>query len=161
MFAELLILTQLPRLPRGPAAGLPPLPLSISMALKTAAGERRASAAPKQAQPEPRPLVTSRPGEAPQIRWFIRNTDAKKTLADLVVHLRVDREAAPGERIGPGPQKGAVIDTVLGTDLPPRGTTSGNYNTPIYEPGVYVVAVEILDARGNRRQLCVMDLKVE
>jgi hypothetical protein len=91
----------------------------------------------------------------------VRNTDPRKPVKDLVVHFLVTREASPDARIPPGPQKGGVLDTVLGTDLEVRGTTSGNFRTPIYEPGTYLVEIELLDVDGVRRQFCALDLQVE
>jgi hypothetical protein len=52
------------------------------------------------------------------------------------------------------------LDSVLGTDLSARGSITGEYNTPIYEPGFYLVEIELLDPTGARRHYCVLDLQV-
>jgi hypothetical protein len=67
----------------------------------------------------------------------------------------------PNEPIPSNPRKGKLMDQVMGMTLAAKGATTGNYNTAIYEPGVYLVQVEILDADGQRRQSCALDLKVE
>jgi hypothetical protein len=144
-----------------PAAPLAPLTASIRLTMKTAAGMVEVTAAGAKPQAQPRPMLTLKTGEQPQVRWQIRNTDLKKAVPSVVVHFLVNREGAAGAPIPAGPQKGSYQDSVLGTDLPPKGGTSGEYATAVYEPGVYLVEIEILDEEGNRRMFCAVDLKVE
>jgi len=151
-------------LPRGPAPlrkPPPPLTTSIALVVKTAAGEVRTGSPTSSAAPATRPMAILKSGEKPQIRWAIRNTDARKPIPDVVMHFLVTREQMPNEPIPADPRKGTQIDQVMGMTLAAKGVTTGNYNTPIFEPGVYLVQVEILDATGQRRQQCVLDLKVE
>jgi hypothetical protein len=166
MLVGLLVLTLLaqPRLPRGAPRGpqpTQPLPTSTSLTVRTAAGEARATVLPGQPSPDPRPLAETKAGVKPQIRWAVRNLDPKRAVRNLVVHFLVTREERAGEPIPASPRQGSLLDSVLGTDLSARQGTTGNYNTAIYEPGVYLVEVELLDPQGNRRQYCAIDLKVD
>ena len=152
------------RMPRNilPRPTAPPAPLTTTMTLviKTAAGEVRADAA----KPPPageRPTAVLKSGEKPQVRWQIKNTDPRKPVSNMVVHFLITREAAAGTPIPAGPQRGSWQDSVLGTDFGPHEGTSGEYRAALYEPGYYLVELEILDETGARRQYCALDLKVE
>lgn len=170
MLLELLVLSVLvaPPAPKRLPRGAPPRPAAvvapttrIDLVVKTAAGETKASTLPTQAPPATRATATARVGETPQIRYRVQNLSATKPVPDLVVHLLVRREEKAGEQIPAGAQKGSILDTVMGTDLAAKRGTSGNYNTAISAPGVYLVELELLDPEGNRRQYCVLELKVE
>lgn len=147
--------TRRPTPPRTPA----PLPIAISLTAKTAAGESRVTVLPKQ-EPSTRPLALIQAGEKPQLRWSVRNNDAKAPVKDIVVHFLILREEAAGEKIAAGLRKGSVLDQVMGTTLRPQAVAGGNYNTAIYEPGFYLVEVEVLDPDGNRRLYAALDLEV-
>lgn len=151
----------LPVRPRLGRESQPPLPLGLTLVMKTGAGEVRAASLPGHPSAEPRPVAVMKAGDKPQIRWEIRNTDPKNAVRNVVVHFLVTREDAPASRIPAGPQRGTTMDSVLGTDLSAKARTTGNYNTPIFEPGTYLVEIEILDPQGNRRQFAALDLKVE
>lgn len=167
MLLALWLLAQLPRAhtpsghPGTRTVVLPPLPVSISLVVAAAGRETRALVTPKQPHREPRPVVVLRAGDTPQIRWEVRNLDSAAAVRSIVVHFLVHRQEAPGAKIPAEPQKGSAIDSVLGTDLSARGATTGNYNTPLPEPGAYLVEVELLDPQGNRRQYCAVDLRVD
>jgi hypothetical protein len=151
-------------LPRGPSPlrkPPPPLSTSIALTIKTATGETRDNTPAAGAVAAARPVAVLKSGEKPQIRWSIRNTDPKKPIPDVVLHFLVTREQSANEPIPVDPRKGTLMDQVMGTTLAPKGATTGNYNTAIYEPGIYLVQVEILDDSGQRRQSCALDLKVE
>jgi hypothetical protein len=161
-----LIAAQGPRvtLPRGSSPlrkPPPPLSTSIAVTIKTAAGVARDTTPAKGATASTRPLAVLKSGEKPQIRWMIRNIDPKKPIPDIVLHFLVTREQSANEPIPPDPRKGTLMDQVMGTTLAPKGATTGNYNTAIYEPGIYLVQVEVLDDSGRRRQSCALDLRVE
>lgn len=163
LYLAALMWVQFPRMPRNvkPPPPPPPLTTSISLRIKTAAGDTVVTSVPKQAPAPVRPSAALKSGEKPQIRWFIQNVDLKKPVSNIVVHFLITKEAAPGAAIPSAPQKGSYQDSVMGTDLAPHEATSGAYNTAIYEPGTYLVEVELLDDQGNRRQYCAVDLKVE
>ena len=158
LLLSLLLILAPPR-PRAPVP-LPPPTTTITMAAATAAGEARAEARPGQAPPAAREVAVLRPGEKPRIRWTVRNVDLKAAVRSIVVHVLITRQAAPGEEIPSTLRKGSVFDSVLGTDLSPRGATTGVYNTAIHEPGSYLVQVELLDPQGIRRQQCALELRV-
>jgi hypothetical protein len=130
------------------------------MAIKSPAGETRAAAAQGAPPTDPRPLALVKSGDIPQIRWQVRNTDAKP-VRDVVVHFLVTSVPEAGTAVPLAPRKGSLMDQVMGLTLGAKGTTSGNYNTAIYQPGFYLVEIELLDPDGNRRQYCTLDLKVE
>ena len=156
------LLAPIPRMPRVlPGAALPPVTTSIALVVKTGSGETRATVAPQDKREVQRPIAAIKAGEKPQIRWQVRNIDPKKPTPDVALHFLVHREKEAGAAIPDQPQKGSLADQVLGTDLPPKGSTGGNYNTAIYEPGVYLVEVELLTPQGDRRQYVAIDLKVE
>ena len=157
-----LLLAPLPRVPRPrPRAPLPVLPVSISISVKSATGETRAISLPKQPKAQPRVSAAIKAGDKPQIRWQVRNLDSKAPIRNVVVHFLIRREVTAGTQPRGGPDKGALVDSLLGTELSPRGASTGDYNTAIHEPGAYLVEVELLDPQGNRRQYCALDLKVE
>lgn len=156
-----LVLALLP-LAAPPRAALPPgaVPLALAVTLNTRAGEARALTPPGEEPPPRRPIATAMPGETPRIRWSVRNADRGAPVQDVVIHGLVVRENAPGERIPLGLRRGSVLDTVLGTTIAPGGAVTGTWNTPIHEPGAYLVEIEVLDPQGNRRAYCAADLQV-
>jgi hypothetical protein len=160
MLPLLLLLALAAPPPRAPAPARP-LPVIAALTVKTTQGEARASAAPGEAPAPRREVVVMKAGEKPQIRWSVRNPDARKAAGELVVHFLVTREGAPGEEIARGVRKGSLIDQVLGTNLAPRESVSGSFNTAVYEPGAYLVELELLDPRGVRLRYCAVDLTVE
>lgn len=161
--AVVLLAAPFPRLPRNqkPPPPPPPTATSIALTVKTAAGDTRASIAFKGKPPERRALATMKSGEVPEIRWMVKNVDLRKPIKDVVVHFLVTREQTPNEAVPSGPRKGSVMDQVMGMTLAAKGATTGDYNTAIYEPGLYLVEVELLDPNGFRQQYCALDLKVE
>lgn len=155
-------LAPIPRMPRGrPGSALPPMNTSIALVVKTGSGETRATVLPQAKGEAQRPIATIKAGEKPQIRWQVRNLDAKKPAENVALHFLIHREKDAGALIPDQPQQGSLADQVLGTDLPPKGATSGSYNTAIHEAGVYLVEVELLTPQGERRQYVAIDLKVE
>lgn len=152
-------LGRMPRIPPRPKA-LAVLPISIAMTVKTAAGESRASVAPGKAPVEPRAVAAVKPGEKPQIRWQVRNMHPKLPVRNVVIHFLVTRQEKAGEAVPASSRKGSVMDSVIGTDLSPKQAVSGSQNTALWEPGSYLVEVEILDPQGNRRHYCIAELLV-
>lgn len=160
----LLLLAQIPGVPRSkplPRPKPPPRPpSSIALVIKASGKEVRTTALPRQAPPARRSIAQAFVGDTPQVRWMIRNEDKKVPLRSIVVHFLIHRIEAPNQPLADGPQKGSFADQVLGTDLKPLGKTTGNYNSPIYTPGVYLVEVELLDPLGTRLQYAALDLTV-
>lgn len=166
-----LLVAPFPRMPRAPAAqALPPVTTSIALTVRSGSVETRTLVRPpsKDArdardarEPPPRPTAAVRSGEKPQVRWLVRNMDPKRPVSQVAVHFLIHRERSAGQPIPEEPRQGSVADQVLGTDLPPGGTTSGNYNVAIYEPGSYLVELELLTPEGVRRQYATIELKVE
>lgn len=159
----LLLLTapfvRLPRDQKQPSG--PPLPASIALTVKSAAGATRAGISGSQKQPRTRLRARVKAGEKPEIRWMVKNLDPRKPIKDVVVHFLVTRQRAPNEPVPAAPRQGSVMDQVMGMTLAPRGATTGNYHTALHEPGDYLVEVELLDPNGSRRQFCAVDLRVE
>lgn len=153
--------SRVPPRPRLPPRTPPPIQTSIALVIKTGAKETRTTVPPRQAFVSTRPLVETRTTMTPQIRWAIRNEDKKTAVRSIVVHFLVTRVDGIAEAIPSTPRKGTFADQVLGTDLRASGITTGNFNTPIFTPGIYQVEVELLDPEGTRIQYAVLDLKVE
>lgn len=152
---------RIPPRPRGTPV-LPPLTTTIQLAIKSGGAETSAVVKPGQTPAASRPVVSLKAGEKPQIRWTIKNTDPKKPVEELVVHFLITRQDRVGAPIPPPPpQVGSLTDSVLGTTLTGGAATTGDFNTPIHKPGIYLVELELLDGQGNRRQYCALDLKVE
>lgn len=161
--AVMLLAAPFLRLPRNqkPPPPPPPTTTSIALTIKTSAGDTRANIAFKGKPPETRATATMKSGEIPEIRWMVRNVDFRKPIKDVVVHFLVTRAQKPNEPIPSGPRKGSAMDQVMGMTLAPKGATTGDYKTALFEPGIYLVEVELLDPSGYRQQYCALDLKVE
>jgi len=147
--------------PRPRPSAVPPLPTALYLTAKAGGAETRASVQPRQEQQGPRPLATVKAGQAPEIRWSVRNTHPKLPINNVVIHFLITKQSGPGAEIPRGPQKGTVVDTVFGTTILAKDANAGTYRTPIEEPGFYLVEVELLDPQGNRRHFLALDLKVE
>lgn len=152
--------SRVPPRPRVPPRTPPPIQTSIALVVKAGAKETRTTVLPRQPAATTRTLAEVRASEVPQIRWMIRNEDKKTAVRSIVVHFLVTKVGALSEEVPSTPRKGSFADQVLGTDLRALGSTTGNFNTPIYTPGIYQVEVELLDAEGTRIQYAVLDLKV-
>jgi len=163
LVAVLLLAAPFLRLPRNQKPPPPPPPptTSIALTVKTATGDTRASIGYKGKPPETRPAAAIKSGETPEIRWQVRNVDLRKPIKDVVVHFLVTRQKTVNEAIPAAPRKGSLFDQVMGMTLASRAATTGDYNTAIYEPGIYLVEVELLDQAGARQQYCAIDLQVE
>jgi len=158
----LIALLLAPRVPPRPRPAPPvALPTAIFLTVKTGGKETRASVQPRQASPAARPVAVLKAGETPSIRWSVRNTHPKNPITNVVVHFLITRQDASGAPIPERPQKGSVVDTVFGTSIRANDVTAGSYETPVEEPGSYLVEVELLDPQGNRRNYCAVDLTVE
>ncbi len=107
-----------------------------------------------------RPLLTIRSGESPRLQWRVINTDRRARVESLAVHFLIVRMESAGEAVPPEPRKGSHADSVLGTEIPPGGKVEGSHNTAMFDPGVYLVEVELLDPTGNRRHYGVLEVKV-
>jgi hypothetical protein len=151
-----------PAVPPRPSARAPlqPLPARIYLTLKRGATEARASAIPAVSDVAVRQVLEIKPGETPELRWSVVSVDRKKPIASVAVHILVVRQGQRGERIPPGLRKGTLMDTVLGTDVAPGQSVSGQCKAPVFEIGSYLVELELLDEQGNRRQFCAVDLEV-
>ncbi len=160
----LFLAAQIPGVPRSqplPRPKAPPRPpTSIALVIKAGGREVRTTVLPRQPPPARRSTAQAVAGETPQVRWMVQNEGQKTPLRSVVVHFLIHRIEEPNQPLAEEPQKGSFADQVLGTDLKPRGKTTGNYNTPIYTPGVYLVELELLDPTGTRLQYAALDLTV-
>lgn len=158
----LLLTPAIPRMPRSTPrrAAIPPFNASLSLTLRTKGGEVRITQRPGKPVPAERPTVTLKAGEKPQIRWQVRNIDPAKAIRNVVVHFLVRREVKAGEAIPASPSQGSLVDTVMGTDISVRNGISGSANTAVWEPGTYLVELELLDEEGQRRNFSVAEMTV-
>ena len=163
-YALVLILLAAPlgRMPRDTPRKAPLAPLTASLALTvhTPAGEVKVQSSPAQAPPKERAGIAVKSGEKPQIRWQVKNVDPKKAVRSVVVHFLVHKQSQPGEALPLGPRKGSWMDSVMGTDISPKQAVSGSTATAIYDPGCYLVELELLDEEGKRRNYCLLEMTV-
>jgi hypothetical protein len=108
-----------------------------------------------------RPSVKAKAGQALQIRWEMRNTSARTTLKEMVVHFFIVREEKAGQKETPDPRKGAVAENAFATDLAPRATTRGTLKITLDEPGAYLVRVESLYTQQDHEHFSAVDVEVE
>src|SRR5687768_15759339 len=111
MLFLLLLLAQLPRLPRAQPPP-PPLPAAVYVTITSTVETGRASGLPGQKPPAETSVVRLKAGEKPGIRWGVSILDARKPLKEIVVHLVVRRNAEDAA----GTPQPATIETALATD---------------------------------------------
>lgn len=156
------IAAQFGRMPRVPprATPTPPFAANLALTVKGAAGEAKAQTSPTQALPMERAQVVVKAGEKPQIRWQVKNVHPKLAIRNVVVHFLVHKQAQPGEALPAGPRKGSWMDSVMGTDISVKQAVSGSSATPIWDPGCYLVELELMDDQGKRRNYCLLEMTV-
>ena len=167
MLTLLLLLVAIHPLPRRPrsVAASPPFPVRVTLSVHAAEGDATTEILPHAAvgsRPAAvvRPIAALKSGETPRIRWRVASLDAKNIVTHLVVHLLIRKADDVDAPIPEAFQEGPILDTVLGTDLAPRGSTDGEIATALYGAGVYLVEIELRDDTGARRQYAAIDLKV-
>jgi hypothetical protein len=89
-----------------------------------------------------RPRVQVHAGDSVKLRWSVKNTDARRKLDRLLVHLFIVRETEAGQKEAPDPRKGALWESVFATALEPNKGASGEVEVPVDELGTYLVRVE-------------------
>jgi hypothetical protein len=52
------------------------------------------------------------------------------------------------------------MDSVMGTDISAKQAVAGTSATAIWEPGCYLVELELLDDQGKRRNYCLLEMTV-
>jgi hypothetical protein len=109
----------------------------------------------------PRPLLRVRRDQPVRFRWSVRNTDRRKKVEKLLIHLFLVRQARAGQKEVPDPQKGAVWGTAFGTALDPGCETHGQATIPINEPGTYLLRVESGFTEQDHEHFAAIDLQVE
>jgi hypothetical protein len=157
-----LLAEPLGRMPRVPprTPPTPPYTANLALSIRTAAGEVKAQSAAGQAPPQQRANVTVKAGEKPQIRWQVKNLDPKRAIRSVVVHFLVHKQTQPGEAVPAGPRKGSWMDSVMGTDISAKQAVSGSTATAIWDPGCYLVEIELLDDQAKRRNYCLLEMTV-
>jgi hypothetical protein len=137
--------------------------LAAAVTVETAAGRVRGQrdSEPPLGGAQTRPRVKARVGEALQIRWEMRNTSARTTLKEMVVHFFIVREEKAGQKETPDPRKGAVAENAFATDLAPGATTRGTLKIALDEPGAYLVRVESLYTQQDHEHFSAVDVEVE
>lgn len=156
------IAAQFGRMPRVPprSAPTPPFTASLALTVRTAAGEVKAQTSPTQKPAPERAQIAVKAGEKPQIRWQVKNVDPKLAIRNVVVHFLVHKQGQPGEALPAGPRKGSWMDSVMGTDISVKQAVSGSSATQIWNPGCYLVELELMDDQGKRRNYCLLEMTV-
>jgi hypothetical protein len=137
--------------------------LAAAVTVESAAGRARGQgdSEPPLGGAKSRPRVKCRVGEALQIRWEMRNTSARTTLKEMVVHFFIVREEKAGQKETPDPRKGAVAENAFATDLAPGATTRGTLKIAFNEPGAYLIRVESLYTQQDHEHFSAVDIEVE
>lgn len=151
------------RMPRNPAPPpATPLPrLALYLSAEAESHSARATSTGPGAKAAPvRQCIPVPSGSTPELRWAIKNLDARQPAKDIVVHFLIHSLQLRGEALPPVPVKGSLADQVMGTDLAAGRQTTGRYRLPIHRPGVYLVQIEIVDIQGSRRQQASLELEV-
>lgn len=142
-----------------PAAAPDAAHTAIALTVQTATGAVRMNTkAPGEAAPAGMITITS--GERPHIRWQVRNLDRRASTGDIAIHFLIDY-AADSPASGSPVREGSLLDSLVGTSIPPRGTSVGASDTPLFERGSFTVEVELIDPSGRRLQRCSIGLVVK
>src|SRR5579871_2101382 len=92
--------------------------------------------------PKKRGVLKIKAGERVQVHWTLKNTDAKQSVKDVLVHFFAVKEAELGQKTTPKLNKDVVIETALTMDFNPKDKAEGNATLKIEQPGPYLVRVE-------------------
>ena len=116
---------------------------NFTINVKLQAGGREQTAV--SAQPAAaRPTFTAQAKEAISVQWSAVNGASGTPLADITMHVFVDRGDARADVPKPGPQ--ALFESALIQDFEPGAKSSGEFRLPMPERGTYFVRVETIGA---------------
>lgn len=123
---------------------------SFSVKLEAEAGKNSKKAdtqikAPGARMKERAVLVAVR-GEHVRVKWTLKNTDAKTTFKDVIVHCFVVKEEKLGQMEVPKLSKGVAVETVNVMDFKPGETAEGELDFVIDRPGSYLLRLETVGA---------------
>jgi hypothetical protein len=109
----------------------------------------------------PRPVLRAKAGEPIRVNWVLTNVYPHKTLANVVVHFFIAREAKVGQKELPDADGEFVVESAFEMDFKP-GAKVGQKNTlRIAEPGVYLIRVETRQTNSDHEHFSAIDLVIE
>lgn len=109
----------------------------------------------------PRPVLRAKAGEPIRVNWMLTNAYPHTTLANVVVHFFIAREAKVGQKELPDPNGDFVVESAFEMDFKP-GAKAGQKNTlRIDEPGVYLIRVETRQTNSDHEHFSAIDLVIE
>jgi hypothetical protein len=148
-------------LPLAPAADASHLAVQLTVEGQPRPTRAETDTMPPPSGKKPRPLLRIRRDQPVRLRWSVRNTDRRKKLEKILIHLFLVREETAGQKEVPDPMKGAIWETALATALDPGRETHGYFTVPINEPGVYLLRIESGFTEQDHEHFAAIDLQVE
>ena len=115
------------------------------------------------AKPKTRDVLTLARGERVRIKWNLKNSDAKATFKDVIVHCFVVKEAKTGQREVPKLNKDVALETVNVMDFKPGESTEGELDFVLDRPGSYLLRLETVGAASAdnlHEYFAALDLEV-
>ena len=124
----------------GPCFGAGANDFTINLKVQSGGREQTAmsgqSAAP--------PTFTAKAKEVVWVQWSVANGATGTPLADITLHVFMDRGDARAAAPKPGPK--ALYESALIQDFEPGVKSSGEFRMPMPEAGTYLVRVETIGA---------------
>ncbi|MDB5351437.1 MAG: hypothetical protein JWN86_2684 [Planctomycetota bacterium] len=133
--------------------------------LEVEAGSKKETAFVDQTPPDtgknPRPVLKVKAGETIKIQWTLTNVYPNKTLADVLVHSFVVKQAKVGQKELPPIVDDVELETAYRMDFKPGGKSGARCKLKIDTPGVYLIRVETRDTQSDHEHFAAIDLVVE
>jgi hypothetical protein len=114
----------------------------FSINLKVQSGGREQTAISGQSAAPP--TFTAKAKEVVWVQWSVASGATGAPLADITVHVFMDRGDARAAAPKPGPK--ALYESALIQDFEPGVKSSGEFRMPMAEAGSYLVRVETIGA---------------
>ena len=124
----------------GPRLGAGASDFSIN--LKVQSGGREQTAMNGQVAAPPTFMAKAK--EVVWVQWSVANGATGTPLSDITLHVFMDRGDARAAAPKPGPK--ALYESALIQDFEAGAKSSGEFRTPVVEPGTYLVRVETIGA---------------
>jgi hypothetical protein len=118
------------------------LKVQVGKVNKTTHAERAALGV----KPKERGTLTVKAGEPLTVTWTLRNTAAKTTVKNVLVHFFVVKEPKAGQPTVPKLNKDVVLESALTLDFKPADKAGGKLHFTIAEAGSYLVRLETIGA---------------
>jgi hypothetical protein len=140
-------------------------PFTIDLEAKQSKASQTAHAQPilGGGRPKTRAVLDIKVGATVTVKWTLRNTDAKATFKNVLVHCFVVKEKEIGQLAVPKLNKDVVVETAQTVDFKPKDVARGALTFIIEKPGNYLVRLETIGAAATREDndyFAALDLRV-